>query len=49
MEARLEALISRLRTKLGPHISSGFDIRALRGQGYQLGFALVVKNLTVGK
>jgi DNA-binding response OmpR family regulator len=48
-KGRIEVLISRLRTKLGPHISSGFDIRALRGQGYQLGFVLVVKNLTVGK
>ena len=44
-KARLEVLISRLRTKLGPHISNGFDIRAVRGQGYQLGFVLVVKNL----
>lgn len=44
-KARLEVLISRLRTKLGPHIGSGFDIRALRGRGYQLGFVLVVKNL----
>lgn len=48
-KARLEVLISRLRTKLGPHISSGFDIKALRGQGYQLGFVLVVKNLAGGK
>ena len=48
-KARMEVLISRLRTKLGPHIDSGFDIKALRGQGYQLGFVLVVKNLAVGK
>ncbi|MDD2880837.1 MAG: response regulator transcription factor [Rhodoferax sp.] len=46
-KARLEVLISRLRTKLGPHIHNGFDIRAVRGQGYQLGFVLAVKNLTV--
>lgn len=45
--ARMEVLISRLRTKLGPHIASGFDIRAVRGRGYQLGFVLVVKNLVV--
>ncbi len=43
-KARMEVLISRLRTKLGPYISSGFDIKAVRGQGYQLGFVLVVKN-----
>ncbi len=47
--ARMEVLISRLRNKLVPHISSGFDIRAVRGRGYQLGFALVVKNLTFRK
>jgi DNA-binding response OmpR family regulator len=46
-KARLEVLISRLRTKLGPHVSNGFDIRAVRGQGYQLGFVLVVKNSPV--
>ena len=45
----LEQVISRLRTKLGPHISHGFDIRAVRGQGYQLGFVLVVKNMALGK
>jgi DNA-binding response OmpR family regulator len=44
-KARLEVLISRLRSKLGPHVSSGFDIRVVRGQGYQLGFMLAVKNL----
>jgi DNA-binding response OmpR family regulator len=48
-KSRLEVLISRLRTKLGPHISHGFDIRAVRGQGYQLGFVLVVKNMALGK
>ena len=48
-KARVEVLISRLRSKLGPHISNGFDIRAVRGQGYQLGFVLVVKNLATGK
>lgn len=46
-KARLEVLISRLRSKLEPHISDGFDIRAVRGKGYQLGFVLVVKNLSV--
>lgn len=44
--ARMEVLISRLRAKLAPHVTDGFDIRALRGRGYQLGFALVVKNLS---
>jgi DNA-binding response OmpR family regulator len=48
-KGRIEVLISRLRTKLAPHLSSGFDIKALRGQGYQLGLPLVVKNLNVGK
>lgn len=48
-KARIEVLISRLRSKLGPHISQGFDIRAVRGQGYQLGFVLVVKNMAAGK
>jgi DNA-binding response OmpR family regulator len=48
-KARLEVLISRLRTKLGPHISHGFDIRAVRGQGYELGFVLVVTHLAVRK
>lgn len=44
-KARIEVLISRLRTKLGPYIGEGFDIKALRGRGYQLGFLLVVDNL----
>jgi DNA-binding response OmpR family regulator len=44
-KARIEVLISRLRTKLAPHVGMGFDINALRGRGYQLGFLLVVKNL----
>lgn len=44
-KARIEVLISRLRTKLSPHVGMGFDIKALRGRGYQLGFLLVVKNL----
>lgn len=48
-KARMEVLISRLRSKLGPHIDSGLDIKALRGQGYQLGFVLIVNNLTLGK
>lgn len=48
-KARLEVLISRLRNKLGPHIGEGFDIRAVRGQGYQLGFGLVVRNLSARK
>lgn len=48
-KGRLEVLISRLRTKLGPHLGGDFDIRAVRGQGYQLGFVLVIKNLAAGK
>ena len=44
-KARIEVLISRLRAKLGPYIGEGFDIKALRGRGYQLGFLLVVQNL----
>ncbi len=44
-KARMEVLISRLRTKLGPHIGTGVDIKALRGRGYQLGFPLIVRNL----
>jgi DNA-binding response OmpR family regulator len=48
-KARMEVMISRLRTKLGPHIDGGFDIKVVRGQGYQLGFVLVVKNLVIGK
>lgn len=47
-KGRLEVLISRLRSKLGPHLGGADDIRAVRGQGYQLGFALVVKNLAAG-
>ena len=46
-KARMEVLISRLRTKLGPHMDTGFDIKALRGQGYQLGFLLVLVNLSM--
>ena len=37
---RLEVLISRLRTKLRADAPAGLDIRALRGRGYQLTFAL---------
>jgi DNA-binding response OmpR family regulator len=48
-KSRLEVLISRLRTKLGPHISRGFDICAVSGQSYQLDFVLVVKNMALGK
>lgn len=48
-KARMEVLISRLRTKLGPCIDSGFDIRVSRGQGYQLGFVLEISNLVAGK
>ena len=44
-KARIEVLISRLRVKLGHYIGEGFDIKALRGRGYQLGFSLVVTNL----
>lgn len=48
-KARMEVFISRLRTKLSPHIDNGFDIKALRGKGYQLGFVVVVINLFVDK
>jgi DNA-binding response OmpR family regulator len=48
-KARVEVLISRLRTKLGPHVGAGFDIKALRGRGYQLGFSLAVKNLNTSR
>ncbi len=48
-KARMEVLISRLRTKLAPHVGLGFDIKALRGRGYQLGFLLVVKNLNASR
>lgn len=44
-KARIEVLISRLRAKLAPHMAGGFDIRAVRGRGYQLGFLLTVKYL----
>lgn len=44
-KARVEVLISRLRTKLTPHLKGGFDIKAVRGRGYQLGFLLTVKSL----
>lgn len=44
-KARIEVLISRLRTKLTPHMAGGFDITAVRGRGYQLGFLLTVKYL----
>jgi DNA-binding response OmpR family regulator len=37
---RLEVLISRLRAKLRAEAPAGLDIRALRGRGYQLTFAL---------
>lgn len=30
-KARIEVLISRLRTKLAPYMGEGFDIKALRG------------------
>lgn len=48
-KARMEVLISRLRIKLAPHIGLGFDIKALRGRGYQLGFLLVVKNMNASR
>ena len=48
-KARIEVLISRLRTKLAPHVGQGFDIKALRGRGYQLGFLLVVKNINASR
>jgi DNA-binding response OmpR family regulator len=48
-KARMEVLISRLRIKLAPCLDGGFDIRALRGQGYQLGFVLEINNLVAGK
>ncbi len=38
----MEVLISRLHIKLAPCLDGGFDIRALRGQGYQLGFVLEI-------
>jgi DNA-binding response OmpR family regulator len=48
-KARIEVLISRLRTKLAPYADAGADIKALRGRGYQLGFLLAVKNLNSSK
>lgn len=45
-KARIEVLVSRLRSKLAAQAGPGFDIRALRGRGYQLGVQLVVKNLS---
>lgn len=48
-KARVEVLISRLRSKLGPHVGEGVDIKALRGRGYQLGFALSIRNLHAGR
>jgi DNA-binding response OmpR family regulator len=47
-KARIEVLISRLRIKLAPHIGDGFDIKVMRGRGYQLGFVLVIRNLNAG-
>lgn len=47
-KGRLEVLVNRLRSKLGPHVGGGVDIRAVRGQGYQLGFAVEVRNVAVG-
>lgn len=47
-KGRLEVLVSRLRSKLSPHVGEGTDIRAVRGQGYQLGFAVELRNLAVG-
>jgi DNA-binding response OmpR family regulator len=44
-KSRIEVLISRLRTKLTPHVAGGFDIKAVRGRGYQLSFLLTVKYL----
>ncbi|MDB5825071.1 MAG: two component transcriptional regulator, winged helix family [Herminiimonas sp.] len=41
-KARVEVLISRLRTKLSPHMAGGLDIKVVRGRGYQLGFLLAV-------
>ncbi|MDO8300703.1 response regulator transcription factor [Lacisediminimonas sp.] len=46
-KARIEVLISRLRSKLDVHASQGLTIRALRGQGYQLSLPLLLKNLPV--
>lgn len=46
--ARMEVLVSRLRSKLGPHVGHGFDIRAVRGRGYRLGLVIEIKNLSAG-
>ena len=43
LRSRLEVLISRLRTKLRADESTGLDIRALRGRGNQLTFALACR------
>jgi DNA-binding response OmpR family regulator len=40
---RLEVLISRLRAKLRANEPAGLEIRALRGRGYQLTFALACR------
>ncbi len=42
IKARIEVLISRLRAKLRALGSEALDIRVLRGQGYQLTFALSI-------
>jgi DNA-binding response OmpR family regulator len=44
-KARIEVLVSRLRAKLEALPADGFRIKAVRGQGYQLGFPLVLENL----
>lgn len=44
-KARIEVLVSRLRSKLEAIPLDGFHLKAVRGQGYQLGFALNVTNL----
>jgi DNA-binding response OmpR family regulator len=42
IKARIEVLVSRLRAKLRALGSESLDIRVLRGQGYQLTFALSI-------
>jgi DNA-binding response OmpR family regulator len=42
IKARIEVLVSRLRAKLRALGSEPLDIRVLRGQGYQLTFALSI-------
>jgi len=42
IKARIEVLVSRLRAKLSALGSEPLDIRVLRGQGYQLTFALSI-------